>query len=117
MNTLAPREEAVVAIATIDVTARDLAEAVRFEMQMETAKAIAKSAAVQRLMQVDNPETGKLHSASSAEKVVETDDEFATFRATQIRAVVTKYLALGRYESAKLSARLAVALVEAGVPV
>lgn len=102
-------------IDTIEQRGEELADAVRAEQQLEDGRALAKSAAVRRIMQTLNEETGKAHSASSAEKIVESDEGYAAYRVAQANAVVEKQRAFARYEAAKLRARLAVSLTEAVV--
>lgn len=100
-------EQAIVAIET---AAERLAAAVRDEMQLEDQRPIMKTLAIRRLMQSENPETQKPHSASSAEKVVEADAEYAAHRARQHEAVVETIKARAAYESAKRRADVAIDL-------
>ena len=60
-----------------------------------------------------NPLSGKPHSASSAEAVVETDPEYAAFLKRRRAAAVTKQVAYGRMESARLRAELCRVLLQA----
>jgi len=84
-----------------------LAGAVVAEMEMEAKKPAEKSDAIRRLMQQENPETGKPHSASSAEKVVETDRDYANFLTTMREAVHAKIIARAHYDAAVCAGRLA----------
>jgi hypothetical protein len=81
--------------------------------RLEDDRAKYKAEAIQRLMQTQNPLTGKLHSASSAEAVVETDELYASYRMMQREAEVERWRSLAAFSAAKLIARLNVALVEA----
>jgi hypothetical protein len=63
-----------------------LADAVEHELRLEDGRAAAKQEAISRLMQGPNPLTGKAHSASSAEAVVETDAQYAAYREQQYAA-------------------------------
>lgn len=84
-----------------------LAHAVKEEMTLEDMRANIKFAAIDRIMKSgDNPLTGKPHSASSAEAIVNLDPEYAAYL-TQIRdAVARKIRAKAQYESAIASARI-----------
>jgi hypothetical protein len=103
-------EMATDAIDSIEAAASRLAAACRAEMELEDGRPAEKSAAVRRLMGSENPETNKPHSASSAEKIVETDGEYAAYRRRQYDAVVEKQRAYGAYEAARLRAKLSVGL-------
>ncbi|HET8771591.1 MAG TPA: hypothetical protein VFM71_11465 [Gemmatimonadaceae bacterium] len=89
-----------------------LANAVRHEMALEDGRCVVKVRAIQRIMQGENPLTGKMHSASSAEAVVETDAEYAQYRDEQRTATVMKIRAQVAYECAKTRARMAVSASE-----
>lgn len=86
---------------------RCLAEAVVAELEMEARKAGEKSDAIRRLIGSENVETGKPHSASSAEKIVETDREYAAFLAAQRSIVANKIVARAEYDAAVVAGRLA----------
>lgn len=101
-----PRDRANRAVVDVLTAARQLGEAVSTLQRLEDERPIQKSAAIRRLMQQENPETNKPHSASSAEKVVESDAEYLAHRTRQAEAEVAKHEAFGRYEAAKLTARL-----------
>jgi ABC-type hemin transport system substrate-binding protein len=113
VRALNDRLEAEGAILRVEEAADRLATACRAEMELEDERPAQKSAAVRRLMGTENPETNKPHSASSAEKIVETDGEYAAHRRKQYDAVVEKQRAYGAYEAAKLRARLSVDLATA----
>lgn len=87
------------------------ADALNYVAQLEDERAKVKEAAILRLMQQPNPLTStpekpKLHSASSAEAVVEQDAEYAAHRAKQRAAEVDKWAALAGFDAARLRARL-----------
>lgn len=86
---------------------RQLAEATVRELALEAGRPAQKSAAIRRLMQQENPETGKPHSASSAEKVVETDADYAAYLAAGREAVAVKITARAAYDAAVCAGRLA----------
>jgi uncharacterized protein YajQ (UPF0234 family) len=98
------------AIEAIEQAAERLALATKTEMELEDFRPILKSQAIRRLMATENPETGKPHSASSAEKVVEVDAEYAAHRRDQYNAVVETIRARGEYEAAKRRADVAIDL-------
>lgn len=80
------------------------------EDELESRRPLAKVEAIRRIMGTDNPDTGKAHSASSAEKVVETDPEYFAFLQTQRDVTREKNEAWVWLEAARLRARLYVAL-------
>jgi hypothetical protein len=88
-----------------------LAAAVVAEMELEARKPSEKSDAIRRLMGSENAETGKPHSASSAEKIVETDRDYAEFLVTMRQAVFSKIIARADYDAAVVAGRLASAEV------
>lgn len=105
-RSMSAREKADAAIARIEAAAERLAAAHRAIQELEDGRPAEKSAAIRRLMQTENTETGKPHSASSAEKIVETDAEYAAYRRRQADAEVEKHRAIGAFEVAKTSARI-----------
>lgn len=104
------RETAEQAIAAIEAAGERLAAACRQEMWLEDQRALVKALAIRRLMTTTNPDTEKPHSATSAEKVVETDAEYAAHRARQADAVVETIKARAAYEAAKRRADVAIDL-------
>lgn len=84
----------------VRLAARQLAEAREREMQVEHERPIKKMAAIARLMQFPNELTGKAHSYSSAEAVVESDTEYAAYLATCRMAVMNTIKARAEYEIA-----------------
>lgn len=101
---------AIGAIGLVQHAAKQCADAHATVMILADQRPLFKAAAIRRLMQTTNEETGKPHSASSAEKVVELDAEFAAHRTREREAEVARWTALGNLEAAKLTARLCVAL-------
>lgn len=100
-------------IQNIEKRAAALAEAVAAEQALEDARINIKLAAIERIMsRGDNALTGKPHSFSSAESVVNTDEEYQSYLERQREAVRTRILARGGYDAAVAAARLASACVE-----
>jgi hypothetical protein len=95
-------------IASIEDAAREMAIAQDRVTRFEDERAPLKAAAIKRLMSQTNDLTGKLHSASSAEAVVELDADYAAYRAMQRDAEVERHRTVAAYEIAKITARLAV---------
>lgn len=60
-----------------------------------------------------NEETGKPHSATSAEKVVEHDEEYRAYRKAERDAEVERLRSLTAFEAAKRSADLELAVYQA----
>ena len=84
-----------------------LAEAVEKEMTLEDGRAKVKMEAVQRIMAAgDNPMTGKPHSFSSAEALVNTDKAYSDYLGTIRQAAAQRILARGTYEFALVEAQL-----------
>lgn len=85
-------------------------------MELEDNRPAHKQAAILRIIETGpNPLTGKQHSASSAEAVVETDAGYAAYRKLQREAVITEITAGGNYEAAKFRARQLTAIAETTV--
>lgn len=101
-----PEQRARAAIERVIDATDHLAWCTAAVQERADGRAAEKSAAIRRLMQTMNDETGKPHSASSAEKVVELDPAFAQYRQTEAACEVERIRALGVYEAAKLAARL-----------
>ena len=110
---LSPEEKAREAIAAIAVAANECAIAHDHVAALANRRPLVKAGAIGRLMQATNANTGKLHSATSAEAVVELDDEFTRHREIEREAEVDRWRSLAAYEAAKLTAKLEVALAEA----
>jgi hypothetical protein len=83
------------------------AKAVADEMKIEDNRIAVKMAAVNRIMTAgDNPLTGKPHSFSSAEALVNTDSEYAEYLGKLREATKQRILARGDYEMQILAAQL-----------
>jgi hypothetical protein len=83
------------------------AKAVADEMKIEDNRIVVKMAAVNRIMTAgDNPLTGKPHSFSSAEALVNTDSEYAEYLGKLREATKQRILARGDYEMQILAAQL-----------
>jgi hypothetical protein len=99
-------------VDAINAAARNLADAVAHEQSLEDARANVKLAAIERIMKSgDNSLTGKPHSFSSAEAVVNTDSEYQAYLERQRDAVRARILAKGAYDAATAAARLEAANV------
>jgi hypothetical protein len=89
-------------------TATELAHATVREMALEDARITAKMEAIDRIMSAgDNKFTGKPHSFSSAEALVNTDVIYQEYLATQREAVRARIIARGVYDAAVVAGRLA----------
>lgn len=94
-------------VNNIETAALRLADAVTAEQAIEDARINIKMAAVGRIMKSgDNPLTGKAHSFSSAEALVNTDDEYQQYLERQRNAVRDRIIAKGAYDAAVAAARL-----------
>lgn len=94
-------------IHDIETTAQSLADAVTAEQSLEDNRINAKLAAIDRIMsRGDNQFTGKPHSFSSAEAIVNTDEDYQTYLENLRLAVRQRILAKGNYDAAVAAARL-----------
>lgn len=92
----------------IETAAEQLANATLVEQRLEDERIAHKLAAIDRIMaRGDNTFTGKPHSFSSAEAVVNTDDEYQSYLAQIRSAMRDRILARGNYDAAIAAARLA----------
>jgi hypothetical protein len=83
------------------------ANAVEDEMRLEDNRIAVKMAAISRIMTAgDNPLTGKPHSFSSAEALVNTDTEYSDYLSKLRDAARKRILARGDYEMQLLAAQL-----------
>lgn len=85
------------------------AELVAAEMNHQADKPARKTAAIRRIMGTQNPLTQAPHSGSSAEKVVELDEEYRHYLWQGSNIVVEKIKAEGRVHAALRRADLALA--------
>lgn len=93
----------------IEKAAANLADAVVNETALEDGRIAEKLAAIERIMAAgDNVLTGKPHSFSSAEAMVNTDPAYQDYLARQRDAVRARILARGAYDAAVAEARLQV---------
>lgn len=97
------------AIAWYQDSARDYATQLDAELEAEDRRPLVKREAVLRLMEQTNPLTNKVHSASSAEAVVESDPDYAEFRVMQRQGVVDKNTAFATMIAARLRAEALIA--------
>jgi hypothetical protein len=94
-------------VKNIETAAGLLADATVAEMQLEDHRAVVKLTAIDRIMRSgDNPMTGKSHSFSSAEAMVNTDEEYQNYLAKIRDAVRQRILARGNYDASLAAARL-----------
>jgi hypothetical protein len=88
------------------------------ELELENDRPILKRQAILRLMGQENALTStadkpKLHSASSAEAIVEADPEYMAHLGAQRTVVFEKNMAYTRLTSARLRAELAIGALKA----
>lgn len=94
---------------------REYADLAAQEFDLEAGRAIEKDHAVRRIMEQPNPlNSDKPHSATSAEKIVETDPEYAAYLRRQRETVHSKNIAFTAMTGAMLRAELAIAALRAG---
>jgi hypothetical protein len=94
-------------VNNITLAAELLANMTVSEQRLEDERITHKLAAIERIMaRGDNTLTGKPHSYSSAEAVVNTDAEYQTYLAMIRSAVRDRILAKGNYDAAIAAARL-----------
>jgi hypothetical protein len=91
----------------IEQAAVALAAAVTHEMELEDTRHVVKLNAVEHIMgSGDNKLTGKPHSFSSAEAMVNTDDVYAAHLKKLREAARDRIVAKGAYDAAVAAARL-----------
>jgi hypothetical protein len=107
-----PESRAERAIAALVKTGEDWSTWTEREAQLEADRCGVKQEAIRRIMASgDNPLTGRPHSASSAEAIVERDHEYYAHLGRQREAVYCRMNARTAWEAARLTAELAIALV------
>lgn len=74
------------------------------ESRLEDERHGVKQQALLRIMATENSLTGKPHSASSAESVVQLDPTYAAYLARQREVVLQKNIEHGKTESARIRA-------------
>lgn len=94
------------AIAAVIGAARTYAGAKRRESDLEDARPLAKSEAITRIMQLNDPQKQKPYSATAAESLVITDPAYAAHREEQADAAVETIMAKAQYEAARFRAAL-----------
>ncbi len=99
--------QALDVIAAVKIAGGGLAVATARQLTLTRFLSVKKDEAVRRLMAAKNL------SATAAEKLAETDEEYAAACHDAITAEADRLLAVARYDVAKLTARLALALVAA----
>jgi hypothetical protein len=94
-------------VKQIEEAYKNYAAAVELTQALEDGRAAVKNAAVERIMRGgDNPLTGKPHSFSSADAIVNTDAECAEYLAKMRAASVARILARGAVDAALAVARV-----------
>jgi hypothetical protein len=97
-------------VASISSATIAYANAVENEAALEDGRITVKMAAISRIMTSgDNPLTGKPHSFSSAEALVNTDADYTEYLGKIREATKARIIARGNYEAA-----LAVVQLKAG---
>lgn len=84
------------AIAAMMEAGQALGEAKVYTLRLEDARAIVKRDAIRRLV-----DSGVASSATAAEKVVESDPEYAAHRERQFTAVMEEQAAWAYWEAAR----------------
>lgn len=94
-------------ISNITLAAERLADTTTAEQRLEDERITHKLAAINRIMsRGDNPLTGKPHSYSSAEAVVNTDEDYQNYLAQMRSAVRDRIIARGNYDAAIAASRV-----------
>lgn len=85
-------------------------------MVLEDERPLIKARCIEAMIGTPNPlgKPGAVHSASSAEAIVEQHQDYWQHRQKQIAAEIAKHEAAAAFEAAKLRARLLVAFTAAG---
>ena len=98
-----------VLLNSFDAATARLAEATKNEMSLEHGKPAAKMRAIARIIKAgDNALTGKPHSFSSAELLVEQDTKYSEYLADMRDAVENRILARGNYEASLIELQMEV---------
>lgn len=92
-------------IMDVRVSAERLGLARAEEQRLEDERGLLKAAATKRIMARDNI------AATNAEKIVESDEEYAAHRRAQRQAVIDAECARGDFYAARYRAELAIARV------
>lgn len=94
-------------VTNVADAAANLADATAAEMKLEDERVAHKLMAIDRIMAAgDNKLTGKPHSYSSAEAMVNTDEQYQEYLGRIRSAVRNRIIARGGYEAALIEARL-----------
>jgi len=92
---------------TIEAAGEALASAVENEMMLEDNRIGKKMAAIERIISAgENPLTGKKHSFSSAEALVNTDGEYMEYLEQMRHAAVKRIRARATYEAAIVAGQM-----------
>lgn len=94
-------------VKDIETAASNLADATNAEMRLEDERIAHKLAAIDRIMSAgENKFTGKPHSFSSAEALVNTDFDYQEYLSRLRAAVRDRIIARGNYDAALAAARI-----------
>jgi hypothetical protein len=104
--------DAALALEALELAAERCATAHNRVSELEDDRALVKAACIKAMIGTENAATGKPHSASSAEAVVESWPEYQRHRAAQREAEVERRRSLGQWHAAQLKARLASAIAD-----
>lgn len=97
----------VALIHKIALKVREFAAATKEEMELDHQRHVVKMQTIAKIVRSgDNPLTGKPHSFSSAELLVEQDPDYAQHMAKLREATEKRIIARGDYESALVEAQL-----------
>jgi hypothetical protein len=108
------REECELSIAMIEAAAERCAQAHADVQRLEDARAELKAQCIAEMIGKPDPlKVGGVHSASSAEKIVEIHPRYAAHRQLQNEAEVERWRALGQYAAAQRRADLDLILFRA----
>lgn len=94
-------------VRQVGLTARALAAATKEELELDHQRHVVKMQTIAKIVRSgDNPLTGKPHSFSSAELLVEQDPDYAQHMTKLREATEKRIIARGDYESALVEAQL-----------
>lgn len=90
--------------ATLTRAGEAYATALAEESRLHSLRGLEKAQAIGRIVGTEDPLTGRAHSATSAEKVVEQDGAYSLFLSECRASVITRIQRETEYENAKLTA-------------
>lgn len=102
------------AIDQHEIAVKNLRDVSTTLAQLESLRAMSKTAAIVRLCQIDNPATpGKKYSASQAADFALLDNGYAEYKDDVTKYTLLKQEAEGNVATARLVAQMAIALFRA----